>query len=83
MNMTIGVTRLGSGHFAMTRLAGTVVRGNRASSEIDAVRNLFFKLANADVSSHDDEVLTLLELELAGTTLDEQLALTEGNGTPD
>jgi len=82
LQLNIATTKLGGGHFALTKVADSVVRGRRAEDEVTAVRNLLWKLAGQEHQSAD-EMLTLLELALAGTTLEQQLALAEANGSDD
>ena len=76
LKMEIAVVKIGSGYIAGVRLGGQTVRGKRAPDEVQAVRNLCWKLAGED---RDDEAMIALELALEGTTLNRALALAEDN----
>lgn len=73
LSITI-VNLVGDTHFAVTQIGGVTVRGQKASSALRAVQNLLHRLQNID----DSDAELALELALAGTSLESQLAVTSG-----
>lgn len=77
LSVNVTMMEVVSGTFiAVTQIAGITIRGRRANTAQYAVRNLFHVLANASESS--DDALLALDLLVEGTTLNERLALEDG-----
>lgn len=66
----------GETHLAVTKLGGITVRGPRASTPVDAVKNLLWKLSKG----YDDDAQVGLEMELAGTSIDQAIAQIQAPG---
>lgn len=88
VNIRITTVRVGSGFVGVTQLGGITVRGKRVAAgdnaERLAVQNVLWKLAGEGT---EDEPVLALELEMARTTLDEELGraadLPEREALPD
>lgn len=72
MEFRVEFVKLGRNYIAGVTLAGHQIRGPRADTKYDALRNLFYKLYN----NSDDETAIALELAVENKTFLE--ALQEG-----
>lgn len=78
MKLEIRIVKLGKLFLAATVLGGITIRGQSASEQGDAVRNLLWKLAGRD---GDDDARVAVELALEGTDLSAEMErplLTDG-----
>jgi hypothetical protein len=74
-SVQVNVFKVADHFVAGTKMAGFTIRGKLAKTEGDAARNLLWKLAGQD---NDDDAFLAVDLAAQGTTLDEQLALSDG-----
>jgi hypothetical protein len=77
VQVKINVIKLGKLYMGVTQLGGVTLRGRTAAEPGDAVRNLFWKLAGQD--RDDDDAKVAVELAVAGTDLNAQLAIGDGS----
>ena len=65
ITVTINVAQVGTGHIAITDLAGIRLRGRRADTPTEAVRSVLWTLAHTD----SDDAAIALDLALEGANI--------------